>query len=290
MTSLIFGCGYLGSRVAERRRQAGHVVRIVSRSSAKAAEFRAQGYEAVTADVTNPESLTSDAIWRDVKTVLFAVGFDRTSGKSIEEVYVGGVANVLRHCPRDARFVYVSSTGVYGASGGEWIDEDTPCKPQRDGGKACLAAENLLREDAVGPRTIILRLGGIYGPIRLPRIQDLIACRPITAAEDGWLNLIHVDDAARIVLDAADRSETPALFTVTDGRPVQRRDFYREAARLLGTPPPRFEEPSADLAPLTRGGSDKRVSNRRLVAALEPQFQFPSYREGLINILTSGRT
>ena len=41
------------------------------------------------------------------------------------------------------RFIYISTTGVYGSAGGGWVDETTPTDPQRDGGKASLAAEKI---------------------------------------------------------------------------------------------------------------------------------------------------
>ena len=45
---------------------------------------------------------------------------------------------------RPKRFIYISSTGVYGDADGAIVDEDTPCRPRRSGGLACLAAECLL--------------------------------------------------------------------------------------------------------------------------------------------------
>ena len=79
------------------------------------------------------------------ETVLFAVGFDRAGGQSIEDVYAGGMRNVLAALPADTgRFIYISTTGVYGPAGGEWVDEETPPDPQRDGGRASLAAEQAL--------------------------------------------------------------------------------------------------------------------------------------------------
>ncbi len=94
MSKLIFGCGYLGSRVAALWRDAGHEVVVVTRSRNRADEFQGNGYGAIVADVTRPETL------RDLptaETVLYAVGYDRSpAGRpSIEAVYAGGVEIVL---------------------------------------------------------------------------------------------------------------------------------------------------------------------------------------------------
>src|ERR1700710_686002 len=95
MTKLIFGCGYLGERVAKRWLKAGKNVVVVTRSPQHAAVFKDAGLTAIVADVTQPDSLRN---LPNAETVLYAVGFDRKSddaGPSIGDVYAGGVRNVL---------------------------------------------------------------------------------------------------------------------------------------------------------------------------------------------------
>jgi nucleoside-diphosphate-sugar epimerase len=185
------------------------------------------------------------------------------------------------------RFIYVSSTGVYGKVTGAEVDETSPCQPTREGGRACLAAEELLWASPFAERTIILRLAGLYGPERIPRSNGLLAGLPIDAPSTGWLNLIHVEDAARIVVLAVQKAQPPKLYVVSDGNPVIRGDYYGELARLLGAPPPRFVEPRADSPAQQRASSDKRVNPRRLFADLSPALLYPSYREGLAHIVGS---
>src|SRR3954471_3111309 len=121
MTKLVFGCGYLGERVARKWREAGHAVVVVTRSDARANEFRQAGYEAIVADVTQPETLTRLPV---AETVLFAVGFDRASKHSIQQVYADGMSNVLAALPSaTGRLIYISTTGVYGPADGGWVDE-----------------------------------------------------------------------------------------------------------------------------------------------------------------------
>ncbi len=284
MAKLVFGCGYLGRRVAQRWTDQGEPVYAVTRSAQHAQEFESHGLHPLIADVTEPASLQHLPA---AKTVLYAVGYDRSAGKPIGEVYVNGLQHVLSALPPSVeRFIYISSTGVYGQSSGEWVDEDSPCRPDREGGRACLAAENVLQTHSLGACAIILRLGGIYGPRRIPRRQDLQQGVPIAAAEQGYLNLIHVDDAAEIVVQVATSAEPPALYTVTDGRPVVRGDYFRELARLTGSPPPRFIAPDRDSPRGQRASSDKRISNRRLLADFDVRLRYPTYREGLAAILS----
>jgi nucleoside-diphosphate-sugar epimerase len=282
MKKLIFGCGYLGQRVAQRWRDAGNDVAVVTRSAQRAKDFDRQGYQAIVADVTRPDSLVE---LPTAETVLYAVGYDPTAGRTIEEVYAGGVQNVLVALPADTgRFIYISTTGVYGDAAGEWVDEKTPSDPQRDGGRASLAAESVLRKYALGERSIILRLAGIYGPGRIPFLEQLRSATPIAAASSGFLNLIHVDDAAAIVV-AAGRVEGQRLYCVSDGHPVTRDEYYREVARRIGAPAPRFVAPEPGSPRATRAGANRKVANARILAELDVRLDFPDYRAGLGSIL-----
>ena len=288
MAKLIVGCGYLGSRVARLWKQAGEQVCVLTRSADKAQELGREGISAVVLDIHKLPVLAGPTFPAEgFSTILYSVGYDRKSSQPIEQVYAGGLARLL-DTPlfnsaesQMCRWIYISSTGVYGGATGEWVDEDTPPQPLREGGKASFAAEQVLQAHPHGSRGIILRLAGIYGPGRIPRIADLQAGRPIDAPAEGWLNLIHVDDAARIVLLADQRAEVPNLYCVSDGSPVQRGDYYRELSRLLSAPEPHFIPPDPNSPAALRAGSDKRIRPAKLFRDLAPTLLFPSYREGL---------
>jgi nucleoside-diphosphate-sugar epimerase len=293
MTKLVFGCGYLGERVARRWQQAGHEVVVVTRSPTRAAEFQHSGFATVVADITQPGSLRN---LPNAETVLFAVGFDRKSdvaGPTIENVYAGGVRNVLTVVhPSVERFIYISTTGVYGVGEGEWVDEITPVDPQREGGQASLAAEQTLAASPLADRSIILRLAGIYGPARVPFLDELRRGAPIPAATNGFLNLIHVDDAAEVVVAAdhpnqanmSTRQVGPRVYCVSDGEPVERGAYYSEVARMIGAAPPRFVEPDPNSPRALRARNSRRVSNLRMLAELHVTLKYPDYRAGLAAI------
>ncbi len=279
MNKLVIGCGYLGRRVADMWLAGGHSVSAISRSSEQAAALREAGIDCRVADVLRPETLRSLPA---AETVLYAIGWDRTLGVPIRDLYVNGLQNVLAHLPAGtSRFIYVSSTGTFGQTDGCWVDEQSACRPTRAGGRACLEAETLLREHSLGARSIILRMAGTYGPGRIPRRRQLLQGLPIAAPSEGFLNLIHVQDAARTVVAAEQRLEPPSLLCVSDGHPVVRGEYYRELARLVGAPAPRFITPPADAPATDRASSNKRVSNRALLEQLEISLLYPSYRQGL---------
>jgi nucleoside-diphosphate-sugar epimerase len=281
---LIFGCGYLGLRVAKRWRDSGEQVYVATRSPARAAALATEGFAPLVADVTRPETLSGLPA---AETALFAVGHDRTTGQSIEEVYVGGLRHVLDALPPSTgRVIYISTTGVYGDSAGDWVDEDSPCEPTRPGGKASLAAEEALRRHRLGARGIVLRLAGIYGPQRIPNQAPLLAGEPLAVPTAGYLNLIHVDDAAAAVLAAAAvEADLPRTYLISDGHPAQRGEYYAELARLLGAAAPRFVEPPAGDPRAARAAADKRIDNSRMRAELRVSLAYPSYREGLAAIV-----
>lgn len=282
MAKLIFGCGYVGCRVGRRWLDRGDQVFALTRRPARAAELRELGFTPLLGDVTQRLILPSLG---QLETVLYAVGYDRASPHSIDDVYVDGFARALAALPEDIqRIVYVSSTGVYGQSAGEWVDEDSPCDPQRAGGKAVLAAERLLAHHPLGARAVVLRLAGIYGPHRVPKLQDVRQGNPLATDGEAFLNLIHVEDVVEAIL-AAEQCALPARYVVGDGCPVRRADFYGELARQLGVAPPRFVEPDQQGPSSQREFSSKRVQNSRMMAELLPSLRYPSFREGLADVI-----
>ena len=236
MSKLILGCGYLGARVARRWRVAGQEVFVVTRDRERAAALAADGYRPIVADVLRPASLVHLPA---AETVLFAIGYDRAAGASIHDVFVGGLQAVLGALPEvTGKFIYISSTGVYAQSQGEWVDEESPCQPQRAGGRACLGAEQALAAHRLGSHAIVLRMAGLYGPNRIPSAAEIRRHQPIATPEQGYLNLIHVDDAVSVVL-AADEARQPAAHVPGIGRPARR------AAGLLRTAGPAARRPAA---------------------------------------------
>lgn len=286
MLRLIFGCGYLGERCAARWHNAGDDVVVVTRSASRAAAFQQRGYRAIVADVTRPESLVNLPV---AATVLFAVGYDRSGGQSITEVYAGGMRNVLDALPAETgRLIYISTTGVYGPAAGDWIDETTPPNPQREGGRASLAAEHALAAHELGRRSVMLRLAGIYGPGRVPFLNELFGGHPIPARGSGFLNLIQIQDAVAIVFAVTKLPPLdggPRIYCVSDGNPVQRGEYYCEVARQIGAPPPRFVEPDPDSPRAHRSNANRRVRNDLMLRELKVDLAYPNYRAGLAAIL-----
>ena len=276
MLKLVIGCGYLGERVAREWLRQGAEVAVLTRSETRAEKFVGLGLKPVIGDVLDPDSLRKLPL---AETVLYAVGFDRTSVASKRSVYVDGLSNVLREVgARCERFLYVSSTSVYGQDAGELVDESSPTTPTEENGRICCDAEAAVRQ--LKAEAIILRLAGIYGPGRLlARVEQLRRGDRLTGNPNAWLNLIHVDDAVRAVLAAETRGVLGETSLVCDDQPLLRREYYSALAEAVGAPTPQFEELSVDAPERRR--LNKRCVNHRLRKELSVDLQFPTITSGL---------
>jgi nucleoside-diphosphate-sugar epimerase len=291
VTALLIGCGYLGQRVGVLKSRGGEQVFGTVRSEARAAEIAAQGIEPVIADVLDRNSLRELPA---AERVFYCVGFDRSAGASMRAVYVDGLLNVLDSLGHQVtRLVYASSTGVYGQTDGEWVDEATPPLPRTDSGKICLEAEEHLREWARSrDRTtsvVVLRFAGLYGPGRVVRRTLVERGDPIPGDPSKLLNLIHIEDAAAAAVAALSVSSPDPIYLVSDDRPVTRREYYSSVATLLGAPAPRFVSPEAGSLDDGRDATSKRVANHRMKARLGVELAYPDISTGLRAALSASR-
>ena len=290
MNRLIIGCGYLGRRIATIWKNQGDRVFLITRNENRAREFESQNFFPLLADITQRKSLQALNDLPELDTLLFAVGMDRSRYQTVREVYVDGLNNVIESINDTNKidhWIHISSTGVYGDSGGEWIDETSPTNPQREGGIACLEAEHLLKASRVGKQSTILRFAGIYGPDRIPTRSTIEQRKWNRLSSAGFVNLIHVDDGASITARIADSSSEKQgeVFCVSDGQPPRRRDYYQFIASLLGVETIQWNEDPPD--PSRRAGSNKRVSNQKLVHTFGVKFQYPDYRLGIQHAMSA---
>ena len=175
---------------------------------------------------------------------------------------------------------YLSSTGVYGDTGGAWVDESAPTGTGRRAARAEADAVWLAR----GAR--VFRLPGIYGPGRsaLERVRDGKAHRIDLPGQ--VFSRVHVDDIVSGVLAALDAP--PGAWNLADDEPCSQNAVIEHACRLLGlAPPPLQSLDEAGLSPMARAfyAENRRVANRKARRELGWTPCYPSYREGLASCL-----
>lgn len=192
---------------------------------------------------------------------------------------------------------YISTTGVYGDRGGDWVDEATPPAPGQDRSRRRLDAEDSWRKLVAGRAALdLMRAGGIYGPGRSP-FDDLRAGTARRVAKPGHaFSRIHRDDIALAVLAAIGQDLPPAarVLHLVDDEPAENAAVIAHAAALLGLPAPPvipFAEARARMSPMALSfwAENRRVANAATKAALGIAWRYPSYREGLEAILAEER-
>lgn len=171
---------------------------------------------------------------------------------------------------------YLSSTGVYGDTGGAWVDESAPTGIGRRTARAEADAAWLARDARV------YRLPGIYGPGRsiLDRIREGRAHR-IDLPEQVF-SRVHVEDIASGVI--AGLGAPPGAYNLADDLPCSQNLLVEEACRLLGVEPPPLQSlEQAGLSPVARAfyAENRRVANGKARRVLGWKPRYPDYAAGL---------
>lgn len=197
--------------------------------------------------------------------------------------------------PDKSRFVYVSTTGVYGDCGGELFDETRAINPQNSRAKRRVAAENSLRTWArrASVSLSILRVPGIYAADRLPlkRIQKGLPA--LVAQDDVYTNHIHADDLAQLIFLALFRGKANRLYHAVDDSDLKMADYFDLVAARFGMQkPPRLprEELVRQVSPMLLSfmSESRRLKNSRIKQELGVRLRYPTVLDGLAGLDPSG--
>lgn len=287
MNLFIFGLGFSGRTIAERRLARGDTVTGTVRSQDKARTLSAAG---VTARVFGHDG-RDDVIDSDIaacEALLISVP-PGTGGDPVLAAYARQIASA----PNLRWIGYLSTVGVYGDHGGAWVDEQTPATPTNARSIERAAAEQAwLAFGAANSIAVqIFRLAGIYGPGQSQLVQLARGTARRIIKPGQVFNRVHVEDIARAVDASLDRPRSGAIYNVTDNEPAPPQDVVTFAASLCGVEPPR--EISLEDAGLTEMGrsfyaESKRVRNDLLRNELGVTLAYPTYREGLRALRAAG--
>ncbi|MAU48191.1 MAG: NAD(P)-dependent oxidoreductase [Yangia sp.] len=277
-TLLSLGHGYSARALARRLLPQGWTVLGTTRDPGKADALRAEGVEPVAWD----RAAVAEALGRATH-LLVSAGPDADGDPSLRLCRDA----IAARAPALDWAGYLSTTGVYGDHGGDWVDEDTPLTPGTRRGQWRLQAETDWRA-VPGLPLHIFRLAGIYGPGRGPfeKVRNGTARRIVKPGQ--VFSRIHVEDIAQ-VLEASIRKPAPgSAYNLCDDDPAPPQDVLLHAAELLDVaPPPEIAFDAAEMSPMARSfyAENKRVSNRRIKDELGVQLRYPDYRAGLRALL-----
>jgi nucleoside-diphosphate-sugar epimerase len=186
------------------------------------------------------------------------------------------------------RFIYISTSGVYGDRSGAWVSETSPVGPQSSRGRLRLDAERQVRAWAQrnGVRASILRVPGIYAAERLPLERLRSGAPAIAADEDSYTNHIHADDLARIILAALRHGKHNRVYHAVDDEVMKMGDYFDCIADARGLPrPPRL--PRAEVRQVVSPAmwsfmaESRRMHNRRMKAELGVRLRYPTLAAAL---------
>ncbi|MCL4108368.1 UNVERIFIED_CONTAM: hypothetical protein GTU68_065396 [Idotea baltica] len=186
------------------------------------------------------------------------------------------------------RLVMISTTGVYGDSGGEWIDENTPVNPKADRAVRRVSAEQILQRwsEKTHCSFMILRVPGIYAEDRLPLARLEKNLPIVIEAEAGYTNRIHADDLARACKAAMDCDASNQIINVTDGNPSTMTDYFNHVADYAKLPrPPQISLDEAEQT-LSAGmvsylKESRRIKNDKMLKILGFKLLYPSLKASL---------
>jgi len=281
MRVLIVGCGYIGLPLGAELVKEGHEVFGLRRSAGAAAALETAGVNPLVADITRPETL------RDIPAgydwVVNCVSASGGSATEYRAVYLQGTRNLIEWLsPRPPqKFVYTSSTCVYGQTDGSVVTETSPTTPVAETAKILVAAERVLLDaSARGFPAVILRLAGIYGPDRGYWFKQFLSGEArIEGDGSRILNMVHRDDVIGAILAALKSAPPGEIYNVADDEPVTQLALFQWLSKKLGRAmPPASSDGSSALG--KRQATNKAVSNLKLERALNYRFKYPTYREG----------
>ncbi|HEX9306711.1 MAG TPA: NAD-dependent epimerase/dehydratase family protein [Anaeromyxobacter sp.] len=225
MAVLILGCGYTGSRVSRASAARGDRVIATVRSAREAEAVAAIGAEPLLLEASDLASVAglraaAERLGGALRVLFTIPPARRADGAEITGELVRALAGLA------VRFVYLSSTSVYGDA--RQVDETTPAAPVTERARLRIAAE---RAVAAGSWSwIVLRPAAIYGPGRGALAPGGGRFRHATSL-DAVVSRAHVDDLAAIAVAALDSADVSGTFPVADEGAASAREILARQGR-----------------------------------------------------------
>ncbi|WP_417255112.1 SDR family oxidoreductase [Celeribacter sp.] len=276
-----FGHGYSAQMLARSLIAQGWDIVGTTRNTAKAQQFDNAGVQ--------PVLLGTDPLpprLAGATHLLISAGPDAQG-----DPFLRAYRDVLKDTAPTLEWVgYLSTTGVYGDHGGDWVDEETPLTPSTKRGVMRMQAEADWRKVALdlGLNLSIFRLAGIYGPERGPFAKVRAGTARRIVKQGQVFSRIHVEDIAQALEASINRPETGGIYNICDDLPAPPEDVIGYAAELLGLPQPPVESfETAEMSPMAHSfyAENKKVRNDRMKNRLGVKLIYPDYKTGLKALL-----
>lgn len=285
----IFGCGYVGTALAQHLRASGVRVGALTRNAEKAARLRDLGLcQVIEADLDSDE--WHAAIKGNYVAVVNCVSSAGGGLAGYRRSYLEGQRSILQWARSQAieAYIYTSSTSVYPQDGGVTVDESSDTGNAPPTGQVVRESEALLESANHLKRWYALRLAGIYGPGRHYLLDQLRAgAGEIPGSGDYALNMIYLDDIVSAICAALVTQAQSGVYNIADDAPATKAEVLGYLADKLGLPKPNFNPEIVSERLKRRGGRmpHRYVSNAKAKRVLAWEPEYPSFREGYAKLI-----
>ena len=273
---LILGCGVSGSFFAKTIRKLGCTALASSRSEKKDPNsfvFNSENgiapnkkiFDGVTHVLSciPPDKNGNDPVLRSLRNQL----------KSLSLEWVG----------------YLSTTGVYGNTKGDWVSEINKPNPFQNRSYKRLNCEKEWIESGLPVQ--IFRLPGIYGPGRSTFEAIKNKKIRVISKKNQVFSRIHVADIANAIIYLLQNKNSLKFYqiiNIADDEPCSQLEVIQYCYDLLGLTMPKpilFEEAKEQLSPIAQSFwmENRRVSNKLLCETLGYKLIYKNYKIGLKN-------
>ena len=227
-TAIIAGYGYCGYYLSRTLLKQNTSVLALSRTLQP--EFKLAHLQRIAFDINEhslPEEMPESVLYYFVPPI--------NKGKT-DTVLQRFLA--LNKKPDFTRVVYCGSSGVYGNHQGKWVNEFSECRLISERQYRRMDAEQQWQKFCARHNIplVILRVGGIYGPERLPIRQCTEQSPVLIPAEAPFINHIFVNDLVDCLLEFGQNSVVTGVFNIADGQPLPMGQFQQILAECLKLP------------------------------------------------------
>ena len=271
---LVLGCGFTGSFFAKSIRKLGCTALTSSRS--KNNDPNSFIFNSENSDIPNKD------IFEGVTHILSCIPPDKNGNDPV----LKSLKNKLKSLSLEW-VGYLSTTGVYGNTKGDWVSEIDQPNPLQKRSHKRLNCEKEWFESGLPVQ--IFRLPGIYGPgrstfeaIRNKKIR-------VISKKNQVFSRIHVADITNAIiflLQNKDSLKFHRIINIADDEPCSQIEVIQYCYDLLGLKMPKpilFEYAKKELSPIAQSFwmENRRVSNKLLCETLGYKLIYKNYKIGL---------
>ena len=287
----IFGCGYVGSRLANKLLSLGYKVGALTKNKATAEALLAEGVsEVIVSDLESHEWHAQIGLGYN-----YVVNCVSSSGGGIEgynRSYIQGQSSILEWAKSQQidRYIYTSSTSVYAGDQGCAVDENSALVDESSSptGSIILQSERLVEQAReCFDRYHILRLSGIYGPGRHYLLNQLTSESVIAGEGELYMNMIYVEDAVLVISSIinSDPHIVSGTYNLSDDSPTLKLEVAEWICRQINSECPEFDRTLQSGRNLSRKSRTKnrKISNKKLRQFFD--LKYPTFMQGYKAIL-----